>query len=230
MILIKKIAEILDFGKDHLAISKNIKSGDLIKFGSYYQNDPNKKEPIEWIVLDKENDQALLISKYGLDAKPYHNIFEEASWEKSFLRQWCNGYFLETAFDDNERKLIVERMNQNNDPIYLAKKIKKKKYLENDTKDQIFLLSNDEYKQYVYQKPNSLCNATKFAFDNGAFIYNGPYSEKGYCEWWLRSHTGPSGRSGGWFVSGQCAFNSFSSGLEDSFNLAVRPSCVIKLS
>ena len=48
--------------------------GSIITFGAYEQdnNTRNGKEPIEWQVLEIKGGRALLISKYGLDAKRYN--------------------------------------------------------------------------------------------------------------------------------------------------------------
>ena len=51
-----------------------IQIGDYITFGSYEQDNDisNGKEDIEWLVLDREDNKILVISKYGLDAKQYN--------------------------------------------------------------------------------------------------------------------------------------------------------------
>ena len=46
--------------------------GDLIEFGSYYQDDLSRKTPIKWRVLDIQDGKALLISELLLDAQPYN--------------------------------------------------------------------------------------------------------------------------------------------------------------
>ena len=47
--------------------------GDIITFGRYPQTASGiDSTPIEWIVLDRDGSRALLLSKYGLDMKPYH--------------------------------------------------------------------------------------------------------------------------------------------------------------
>ena len=45
--------------------------------------------PIEWIVLDWQEDRALLLSKYALDAKPFHEVEDRAvTWAECTLRAW----------------------------------------------------------------------------------------------------------------------------------------------
>lgn len=48
--------------------------------GEYPQNFGLKKEPIEWIVLKKEEQRCLYISKYLLDCKTYHNLSKNVTW------------------------------------------------------------------------------------------------------------------------------------------------------
>ncbi len=56
------------------ALSINLQIGDLYSFGSYEQDNDltNGAEPIDWEVLDIQDNRALLISKYALDSKPYN--------------------------------------------------------------------------------------------------------------------------------------------------------------
>jgi membrane protease subunit (stomatin/prohibitin family) len=50
---------------------KNCEVGDVIRFGLYPHEKKQVKESIEWLVLAKENDKILVISKYALDCKQY---------------------------------------------------------------------------------------------------------------------------------------------------------------
>ena len=72
------------------------KIGSHVVFGKYEQDDDasNGKEPIEWIVLAKEKDRALLISKYGLAAQQYNTEWTDETWETCSLRKWLNETFL----------------------------------------------------------------------------------------------------------------------------------------
>ena len=51
-----------------------ISKGDYFTFGAYEQDNnlANGPEPIEWIVLAKEEKKILIISRYGIDACPYN--------------------------------------------------------------------------------------------------------------------------------------------------------------
>ena len=52
----------------------NASIGDIVVFGTYEQdgNRTNGSEWIEWLVLDKEEDRILVISKYGLSSQAYN--------------------------------------------------------------------------------------------------------------------------------------------------------------
>ena len=54
--------------------SSTVRIGDIVTFGRYEQDNnlDNGPEEIDWIVLDIQGDKALLLSKYGLDAKQYN--------------------------------------------------------------------------------------------------------------------------------------------------------------
>ena len=86
---------------------KNIRTGDIITFGSYWQNSSSYKEPIEWRVLDVKDGKALLISRYALDCQPYNEIWTDVTWETCTLRRWLNTSFYNDAFSINERPKIL---------------------------------------------------------------------------------------------------------------------------
>ena len=85
--------------------------GEYVPFGAYEQdsNIANGKETIEWLVLDKQGERILAVSKYILDSQAYRHIAESyttALWENSFIRDWLNNDFLNAAFSVDERALI----------------------------------------------------------------------------------------------------------------------------
>ena len=84
--------------------------GGIVTFGRYEQdgNEENGPEEIEWIILDVKDGKSLLISRYALDAVPYHTESINITWEKCFLRSWLNSDFLQTAFTEEEQASIPE--------------------------------------------------------------------------------------------------------------------------
>lgn len=65
--------------------------GDIVKWGQYEINPSIPgKEPITWIVLEKDDKSALLVSEMGLGGSYYNQHHTEVSWEDSDLRQLIN--------------------------------------------------------------------------------------------------------------------------------------------
>ena len=150
--------------------------GDIITFGSYEQDEWSGTDPIEWQVLAIENGRALLLSRYGLETKMFHNTMADITWDNSDLRNWLNGSFYNNSFTSSEKARIQKVWNSNPDNTENG--------IEgpNDTQDNIFLLSIDEAKKYLLTDSSRLCEATYHAKQNGALV-----NPDGYSSWWLRT-------------------------------------------
>ena len=99
-------------------------NSNTILFGSYPQNgDFLKREPIEWIVLEKVNGKSLCISKFLLDCKPYHHEPEKIIWRECSLRHWLNHDFFAWAFTKEEQEKIAlsEIQNPKGNTTYAVK-------------------------------------------------------------------------------------------------------------
>lgn len=118
---------------------------EVVKFGNYYQNEnDDKKNRIEWFVLDKKDSYALLLSKYILDISKMSDNEEECQWSESILRKWLNSKFYNFAFNDIEKEKIIECELENfNIPLSLHKK-------QDITKDKVFILSLEELQKIFY--------------------------------------------------------------------------------
>ncbi len=128
---------------------------DTVIFGSYPQSDTTGKrnDPIEWIVLERDDEKVLLLSKYILDCKSYHNNYgENATWETSSLRKWLNSTFYNKTFSKKEKDRIILADIVNNDRrkpfTNLGFNLLSIAEGGNDTKDNVFCLSIDECKKY----------------------------------------------------------------------------------
>ncbi len=157
---------------------KNIKAGDTYTFGSYEQDNDiaNGAEDIEWLVLDRQEDKILIISKYGLDAKPYNKEKIDITWENCTLRSWLNDDFYNTAFSSDEKKAVAETsVSADKNPKYDTNP-------GNSTTDNVFLLSITEANKYFSSDSARQCEPTDYAVANGAYT-----SDSGTCWWWLRS-------------------------------------------
>ena len=156
----------------------NAKVGSTVKFGKYYQSNNTTKEDIEWQVLAKEDNRALLISKYGLDCKKYDETnVSSVTWKTCTLRKWLNNDFINSAFTEEEKAYIpTVTVSADENPIYTTDP-------GYETEDEIFLLSIPEANKYFSNSTARQCKSTAYAKKNGAREYSG----NGNCWWWLRS-------------------------------------------
>ena len=179
-----------DIKADKAAATKapvpDLKEGGYFKFGSYYQENSSEKTPIEWLVLKKSGSKMLLISRYCLDCKEYHQCFEDITWEKCDLRDWLNGEFLETAFTVNEREKIEVTKLANDDNAKFCT------IGGNGTQDRVFCLSLAEAESLFKDDEARRCVPTQFALEEGVYENEDCDDDeliegRACCSWWLRS-------------------------------------------
>lgn len=115
--------------------------GSSVFLGSFEQDNRTGTglEPIEWMVFEKKDGRALLLSKYVLFQAKFNDDRSVIEWENCTLRALLNSEFYETAFSPEERLLIASTKLENkpNPAVYNGKGSK-------STKDKIFVLSYDE--------------------------------------------------------------------------------------
>jgi hypothetical protein len=118
--------------------------GNYIVFGHYEQNGytGDGPEPIEWIVLAEKGDKIFIISRYVLDGCTFNDENEATTWDKCSLRKWLNDDFLNTAFNEDEQKMIQTTKLKN------YSNIKTNTDGGKNTKDKVFCLSVDEVQKY----------------------------------------------------------------------------------
>ena len=154
----------------NLIVAQDLKVGDFIKLGSYYQSGSEKREPIEWKVLAIEDHKALLLSKYALDCKPFNSNWVSTNWENSSIREWCNNFFFKFAFSIREQKQVVHSLIENNKQL--------------NTMDYVFLLSIKEAQDYFANAKSRICTLTPYAKEQATWLN---INEDRICSWWLRS-------------------------------------------
>lgn len=158
--------------------------GDTVLFGSYEQDGDasGNSEPIEWLVLEVNDHDALLLSKKALVCHAYHDVNEEVTWESCTLRQWLNGYFMDSAFTAAERENILpSHVEDAPNPSFGTP-------AGNAAEDYVYLLSIGEAERYLPEADDRFCVPTVCTMDDGAltstnYLSNGEMS----CDWWLRS-------------------------------------------
>ena len=144
------------------------RDGDAVycktQFGRYYTENWTKMKPLVWKILSIRDGKALLMCDKAVDMMEFDRS-GKADWDKSSIRKWLNKDFLDTAFSDEEKYAID--------------------YENESTGDAVFLLSSDEYIDFVYKKDFELgaVELTETAKDH-ARVGKIPYDE---FSCWLRS-------------------------------------------
>ncbi len=194
---------------------REAKAGDFVTFGAYEQDNDasNGKESIEWLVLEKDGDSVLLISRYALDCRPYHDALEKVTWEECALRAWLNERFLNDAFSaDEQSRILNTHVSADRNPSYTTTPA------GNDTEDRVFLLSIPEAVRYMDPESARQCKPTAYA--NAQSGFENICTANGHCLWWLRS---PGIQSINIAIVDSTGFVSLHGYSADHANTAVRP-------
>ncbi|MCR5335012.1 MAG: DUF6273 domain-containing protein [Synergistes sp.] len=140
--------------------------------------DLNVRLPLEWYVLtgSPESHKMLLLSRYAIDWELFGGGVD---WEGSYLREWLNGTFYQESFSDEERGHILAV----DIPAAAGDKT---------TRDHIFLLSEQEWEQYLAGKPESAAQMLlldpNYAKGKGADgLYLEYQAAELPCWWWTRT-------------------------------------------
>lgn len=154
--------------------------GDTVFFGTYEQdgNASNGKDGIAWLVLDKKDDKALIISKYVLVDKAFDESGTYDTWEKCSLRKWLNKDFINDAFSVEEQgKIQITNVTADKNPKFDVD-------AGNATTNRILLLSIAEAEKYL---PSAETKKAGRLFDvvAGRNILD---------PWWLRTTGAPEGQ------------------------------------
>lgn len=170
-----------------------------IKFGNYWQDNARRKEPVKWLVLSEKGNNALLISKYALDCKPFNQKRCNITWEECTLRKWLNSEFINNTFSEEEKRIIALTKNDTRN--------------SKTTEDKVFLLSIEEADKYLTKKVRK-CNPTIHAKYSALW-----HDEYNNCCWWLR-YPGIYKRFTSYAHGDNlCGYSSF----VNDYNYAVRP-------
>lgn len=208
---------------------RRMKKADALNKLSRYENYPYawkdstswhyfKYEPIKWRVLNIKGNSAFLQTDLAIDDQIYNTLEEECgyqtiletTWEKCIIRSWLNGYdaeqnqeqkdfsqdnFLNAAFNSKQQQAIQMTDVKNADSKMHGTAG------GNDTRDKIFLLSEQEVygteasrygfaKEYDVKDEARRRKSSTYAKARGTEFYGFEYAGKlecGNCWWWLRT-------------------------------------------
>lgn len=161
----------------------NISQPKYITFGKYFQSDAERKEPVEWLVMDGiffSEKYVLLLSRYAIDCKTFNETSENIGWEVCTLRKWLNDEFLNSAFSDEEREAIIAGGKPDRKTDIGLYERESAEVAE----DRIFLLSETEAYLYFQDSVAGRCRSTPYAIQNGAGEW---CNSDGFCRWGLRT-------------------------------------------
>ena len=143
---------------------------DTITFGMW------GNEPVDWLVLKKDGNKALVVSRLGIDAGPWNEKREDLPWEECSLRKWLNGNFYYAAFCAEEKKRIL--------PTVIPNPYNTEYEIENgeDTEDRVFLLSIPEAEELFKDDDARATYSTDYAKSHNAYT-----ADNDNCWWMLRT-------------------------------------------
>ena len=130
-------------------------------------------------MLDIQDGKALLLSRQGLEVKPYNAEYTDVTWETCTLRSWLNNEFLNAAFSAEEQSAILTTTVDNSDAQGRSDYDTSG---GNNTEDQVFLLSIMEANLYLDDRTGAraIVTPTAYAIAMGAETY-----EDGTASGWL---------------------------------------------
>lgn len=135
----------------------------IIKLGTWNSN------PIEWVVLEEDDFQLLVISRYAIGRMQFDSSSSNNNWGSSGLRKFLKRNFFKNAFTEDEKKKIINT------------KLKD----VNNVKDNVFILSENEVRSLLLKDGD----------DDYENAYYRSYGNCGYCIW-TRTSNGGNVRNG----------------------------------
>lgn len=183
-------------------IENGKKFGDIVDFGMY------NGTKIEWTILEKYNNYALLMTKKPLYSDIQNGNYGICSWESSNVRKKLNTEFYNNAFNENEKsKIITLKLNTKYN-------VKKKGILEeSNVEDELDILETETIDK-VFLPHKSLFNI-KFETPLNENLKSNPF--------WLRE-----GDVDGFFVCSDSRLCDMNKNRKES-KYAIRPCIWIEL-
>lgn len=125
----------------------------FVKFGKWDmdQREENGTEFIDWVVLERNDHDVLLISRQKVIWMKYNNSEEPVSWENCPVRSFLNGEFFDEAFTSKEQDMIEETVH------------------DDGTVDKAYLLSVDEFCKYYETGTGTFAGTAHYQHTNGFY-------------------------------------------------------------
>ena len=141
--------------------------GNVITLGTFVQ-EGTEETPLEWIVLQSDENEALLICRYAPAVMPWSADGRAVGWEESDVRAWLTGTFLPAAFAEEEAAALMT----------------------DEAGDAVTLLTAAEAKQFFTDNESRVCEVTAAAqMQRGSARFGG-----NACGWWLKNTASVKGK------------------------------------
>ena len=197
--------------------SNDVSTWDCVYFGHYNQtlnkkatgSDNYFREPIRWRVLEKTDDELLLMADESLESIQYNEVVGkknpdtdkvDLSWGNSDLRKWLNDDFYNEAFNGEKEDIINTDVEGNNDNVYILSKNEALKseygFYSNTGNNPTRASVNTDYcyrthdnKSHTATINNGIDNpdTRNFPYDKGTTHKQDYKNYKGCGIWWLRT-------------------------------------------
>lgn len=192
---------------------KKCKKGKTVFFGNYRSSTSRGSNPIEWIVLYRDEYRAYLITKDVIEKRSFGYIdelykaapstyyaydnyyaygedlrFSEFTWKNSDLRQWLNEQFLDSAFSSSEQRFLIEE-TRNSYCMHSVDNGNDPYYDKAITSEKVFIPGVEDLNDPKLKKllNNKKFRRAKRAPDLTGFMQGeGKGFSKKYVAWWLR--------------------------------------------
>lgn len=163
-------------------IPKNVAVGSFLSFGRYPQKSEERDDLIEWQVLKVSEGVALVVSRFVLDWRCFHNGEGRATWKTCSLRRWLNGDFCKRCFKPMDlTRIVTSDVDKSWFDWYTLDG-------GNSTRDRLFLLSRAEADNLFASAGERRAKATQYAISHGARVPESKDDDDyGMTGWWLRS-------------------------------------------
>ena len=86
----------------------NIDTIKTVEYGKYMQQNNSKSKPLDWILISKNDNSIVLLSKYILDCGKFNESQVHVELRDSTLYRWLWNDFMDQAFSADEQEFIEE--------------------------------------------------------------------------------------------------------------------------
>ena len=137
--------------------------GDTVLWGSFRQSSSiADSSAIEWLIVDINDDRAMLISKLAVDCRIINRSSKVTDWVHTDLCTWLNSSFMTDSFTETEILSLLP--------------------LPDDSSRFVTLISREEAERLLSDNKLKASMPTEYAISKGAMK-----NSEGYCPYWTRT-------------------------------------------